>query len=159
MTTKKIATLVTFISLGIISIYLIGFLIFFLDLSDAFGIYKKRKLSWYANDENYYTTTGTITEVTSINDNRCYLRISNYDDQRKVYHSKPSSFRIMYPNATEIWNIWVPEPNMVITFVSSDEIFYDGYVCPIVSIIYDGKTIFDFETGKAKLLESISSGG
>ena len=134
----------------------VGLGILFLDLSDAFGIYRKRMLDYYQDDANFYQATGTIKEVTMKDNEGCHLRMENLSYDREVYGWDPCWYIIHYSDADELWKTWVPEEGMTITFTSADWIFYDGYTWPIVSVSYEGKTVLDFETGKAKLIEWVN---
>ena len=131
------------------------FAIFFLDLNDAFGVHKNQMLSYYENDSNYYTATGTIVEVSHKDEEGCRLKMEKLSYDKEVYGWDPCYYVIHYSNANELWEKWNPEAGMTVSFTSADEIFYDGYTWPIVSISHEDKTVLDFETGKAKLIEWI----
>ena len=131
----------------------VGFGICLLDVSDAFGIYRNRMLDYYQDDTNFYQATGTIKEVTQKDNEGCSLQMENLSYDREVYGWDPCFYVIHYSDADELWKTWAPEEGMTITFTSADRIFYDGYDWPIVSVTYEGKTVLDFATGKAKLIE------
>ena len=113
-------------------------------------------LDYYQDDTNFYQATGTIIEVANKDDEGCSLQMENLSYDREVYGWDPCFYVIHYSDADELWKTWAPEEGMTITFTSADRIFYDGYDWPIVSVTYEGETVIDFATGKAKLIEWVN---
>ena len=151
---KKIVAVGTIVLVLLIAS--VGFGIFLLDLSDAFGTYRNRMLDYYQDDTNFYQATGTIKEVAKKDDEGCRLQMENLSYDREVYGWDPCWYVIHYSDADELWKTWAPEEGMTITFTSADCIFYDGYTWPIVAVTYEGETMINFATGKAKLIEWVN---
>ena len=56
----------------------------------------------------------------------------------------------------QIWN--VIRMDSEITFVTSEAIFYDGYMLPIVSLSCQGEELLDYDLGRQNLIESFTFG-
>ena len=153
MKRKKAIILGATIALFSVPVLTFGYL--WLDLIDAFGVNKARKLSYYKDDANYYSASGIITEVHEIGEDGCRIHMADIscDQDIKIYDSH--CFAINYIGANELWEVWQPQVGMTISFISAPEIFYDGYQYPIVSVSFEDNEVLSFEVGKTKLLEYI----
>ena len=119
------------------------------------GIYKKRMLDYYCDDNNYVELTGVVVEKLYYRDeptNVISIRITASNNDFYMYGSDTGSFCLHSPG---LWDK-LCEGDIII-FTSAPRIFCDGQKYPIVSLTKDEQELLSFTDGKDSYIEWIKS--
>ena len=129
------------------------FVAFSFVLISFFGCDRVEKKNYYSDKSNYITITATVDNIFLDEENNAvYLwLLPNTPD---VYFD--NTFKIVGDNVgVFITNggLELIKIGKTITFTSAPRYFGDGYVMPIVSVIFEDNVMLDFDVGYANLIK------
>ena len=118
--------------------------------------YDQREAAYYAQQENFVTVSGIVTQV-KYNDDKSVLYFA-FEDMTEQFSD--NSFKIVGENLKIVQQNGIDEKLNVgdeVTFVSAPRYFGDGYVMPIVAISIGEDSLLDYEEGYPNFMEWLQS--